>query len=43
LIKELFKIYEVDKNNLFILQDNNEKIKISNLREFLKKSFIKPS
>lgn len=43
LILELFKHFEVDKNNFFVLQDNNEKIKISHLREFIQKSFVKPT
>lgn len=43
LVYKLFEYYEIDKNNLYKLVDNNEKIKISELRDFISKSNIKSS
>lgn len=43
LVYKLFEYYEIDKNNLYKLADNNEKIKISELRDFISKSNIKSS
>ncbi len=43
LILELFKYFEVDKNNFYKLEDNEEKIKILQMREFISKWNIKPS
>lgn len=41
IIFELFEHYQIDKNNLFIFPDNNEKIKIHELRNFIAQSYIK--
>ncbi|MGE4444261.1 MAG: hypothetical protein AB7E37_04685 [Candidatus Altimarinota bacterium] len=43
IIFDLFEYYQIDKNNLYVLSDNNEKIKIQLLREFIAKSNIKSS
>lgn len=39
----LFESTHGDKNNIFILSDNGEKIKTSQMRDFIQKSNIKPS
>ncbi|MDD5770268.1 MAG: hypothetical protein PHE25_04810 [Candidatus Gracilibacteria bacterium] len=41
LIKKLFIEFEVDKNCLYKLVDNKEKVKISQIREFSSKSLVK--
>lgn len=41
LIFELFHHFKIDKNNLFLLPDNGEKIKIHELRHFMASSYIK--
>lgn len=43
LIEELFIYYKVDKNCFYKLSDNNEKIKIAQVRDFVSKSNIKSS
>lgn len=43
LIEELFVYYKVDKNFFYKLADNNEKIKIAQVRNFISKSNIKSS
>lgn len=43
IIFDLFQHYQIDKNNLYVLADNNEKIKIQIFREFSAKSNIKSS
>lgn len=43
LINELFIYYKVDKNYLFKLNNNDEKIKINQIRDFILKSKIKTS
>jgi len=43
LIEELFVYYKVDKNFFYKLVDNNEKIKIAQVRNFISKSNIKSS
>lgn len=43
IIFELFEYYQIDKNNLYVLPDNNEKIKIQAFREFSAKSNMKSS
>lgn len=41
LSKELLSKFDIPDANLFILKDNSEKIKISNIKEFFKQSNIK--
>lgn len=43
IIFELFWHYHIDKNHLHIFPDNNEKIKIQELRNFIAHSYIKSS
>lgn len=43
LILDLFKHYNIDKNNVYKIWDNGEKIKITQMREIVSKSFVKPS
>lgn len=43
IISELFKYFEVDKNSFYKIEDNKEKIKITQTREFISKSNIKSS
>lgn len=38
---EIMNFYEVDKNNLFVLKDDNESLKISDVKLFVSKSNIK--
>jgi len=43
LISELFEQLNVDKNNLFLLEDTWEKLKIDEIKNFVNKSHKKPS
>jgi len=41
ILREIMDFYWVDKNNLFVLKDNNESLKISDVKFFISKSNIK--
>lgn len=41
ILIEIMDFYWVDKNNLFVLKDNNESLKISDVKFFISKSNIK--
>lgn len=41
ILREIMDFYWVDKNNLFVLKDNKESLKISDVKFFISKSNIK--
>lgn len=41
LVDDIFRKYNIDKYNLHILKDNEEKIKINDMRDFLSKTNLK--
>lgn len=43
IFKELFSFYEVDKNNLFVLKNSQDSLKVSEVKDFVSKSNMKSS